>query len=71
MAKKKAPKVDLDVTNVDTGPKPKKGLSIEVNLTEEVNFGHKLKVMVSLLQDGVVISEDEDFVTLPLTTKKK
>lgn len=42
------------------------GLSVKVKFSEESQFGRKLKVKVQLLQDGKVISEDEDFIKLPL-----
>lgn len=59
MAKKKAPAAAKTA--------PKEGLSIKVNFNDLTdNYGRKLKVKVSLLQDGNVISEDEDFVNLPL-----
>lgn len=60
MAKKKASKKADETTN-------ESGLSIKASLTcVKDQFGKKLKVKVSLLQDGNVISEDEDFVKLPL-----
>ncbi len=43
-----------------------KGLNVKVRFSEDNQFGRKLKVKVQLLQDGKVISEDEDFVKLPL-----
>lgn len=43
------------------------GLSIKVDLSKTHDeFGKKLKVKVTLLQDGKPVSEDEDFVKLPL-----
>ena len=57
MAKKKAP----------AKAAVKEGLSIKVNFDDLIDtYGRKLKVKVTLLQDGNVISEDEDFVNLPL-----
>ncbi len=54
MAKKKSPVVKQE------------GLSVKVKFFEENEFGRKLKVKVQLLQDGKVISEDEDFIKLPI-----
>ena len=64
MAKKTVKKLE----KISESEQPKKGLEIKVQLKTENGQVYtdekRLVVKVSLLQDGVVISEDYDFVSV-------